>query len=131
MSISYGGADRRKHERVKVSLIVGFMVCKPLEVHMSVENKQTDAVMVDLSKGGMAIISSYSLPVATILELDFALITPYRIDGKIITKMKIEGSVVNRAELGENKYRLGIEFTKIAEKDRVAIVDFVKLTAQS
>ena len=131
MSVLYGGPDRRRDKRVKVNFIVGFLVCKPLEVHMSVENKQTDAVMADLSKSGMAIISSSSLPKAATLELDFTLVTPYRIDGKIITKMKIEGNVVNRADLGENKYRLGIEFTKIDEKDRAAIVDFVKLTAQS
>ncbi|OIO36790.1 MAG: hypothetical protein AUJ74_00710 [Candidatus Omnitrophica bacterium CG1_02_44_16] len=129
MSILYGGPDRRKDKRVKVNFIVGFLVCKPLEVHMSVENKQAQAAMADLSKSGMAIVSDHDLPEAAALEFDFTLVTPYRIDGKAVTKMKIEGNVVNRADLGENKYRLGIEFTKIAEKDEAAIADFVKLTA--
>lgn len=126
MARQYGGPERRKFKRIKVNFMVNYSVRKPLEVSMTIGNQKVEALMVDLSEEGMAINSSYDIPVASFLLINFILIASHRKDENRIRKMMIEGEVVNRTAIDVEEYRLGIRFIRIKEEDRLAIAEFVK-----
>ena len=129
MNMQYSGPDRRKFNRLKVSFIVIYRVHKPLEVIMIVGNKEINAIMLDLSEGGMALSTNYNIPLATIILIKFTLINPYAIGDERICTLEMTGEVRNNVLAGKNDYRLGICFTDITKENRQIIAHFVKTTA--
>ena len=127
MNKKYTGADRRKFKRLKASLIVIYRVHKPLEALVRIGTREINALMLDLSEGGMAIVTNCNIPVSTILLIKFTLINPYTFDDERIRTMEITGQIRNNALLEKKEYRLGVCFTQIAKEDRIAIANFVKM----
>ena len=123
----YDGAERRKFKRLKANFIVIYRVDKPLEVVMVVGTREITALMLDMSEGGMAILTGYNIPMQTIIYLKFTLINPYVFTDDRIRTMEITGEVRYNARLENNEYRLGIYFMRISDEDKAAIVSFVKL----
>ena len=115
------GIERRKFRREKVSFIVNYAIRKPIEVSITLGKRECDALMLDLSEGGMAVASSLDIPLSTTLDITFFLVSK-----KISKRMAIQGETVNRFVLKKNEYRLGIQFTKISQEDKTVISDFVK-----
>ncbi|HAJ56186.1 MAG TPA: hypothetical protein DCL35_00260 [Candidatus Omnitrophica bacterium] len=124
-------AERRKFIRLSVNFIVTFKVDKPPEIRMSVGGMDVDALMMDLSEGGMAITTDYEIPDNTLLNIYFTLINPYRNEDDRVTKMELLGEVRSCSLLDNHKQRrLGICFTQMKESDKRAIASFVKLNAE-
>lgn len=116
--------------RLSVNFIVTFKVDTPPEVRMSVGGLDVDALMMDLSEGGMSITTDYEIPDKTLLNIYFTLINPNRAEDDRVTKMELLGEVRSSSLLDNHKQRrLGICFTQIKESDRRAIADFIKLNA--
>ena len=126
MAEQYGGAERRRFQRLKVDFSVRYQVCKPLEVAMMVGDRKVEAQMLDLSEEGMAIRTTYDIPMDAGLIMNFTLVYAYEQYENIMQEMQIEGVIVNRAELPDKAFRLGIHFLKITPEDRKVIIDFVK-----
>jgi c-di-GMP-binding flagellar brake protein YcgR len=128
MGNDFGGAERRRFERLRVQFSVTYLVQQPLEVVMRVGGEKIATTMLDLSEEGMAIKAAVDIPLATELLMNFMLVYSYTPYENVMQEMKIEGRVVNRAVLKDNEFRLGIHFTKISPEDRGLIVDFIKVT---
>ena len=126
MGSAYDGPERRRFPRVKVNFTISYLVNRPLDFRMSVDNVETSALMLDLSQMGMAILTTSNIPVSTILSITFTLINPYAFGDEQRKTMGIIGEVRNSAPYEKNEYRLGIYFKKLSEEDKTAIANFVK-----
>jgi len=123
----YEGPERRTRKRLKVNFIIIYQVNKPVHVLMLIGAREIDALMLDLSEVGMAILTNYNIPVATSLFIKFTFINVDAIlEDDRVRSMEMTGEVRNSSPEGRDEYRLGIAFTKMAAKDKAAIADFVK-----
>ncbi|MCM8801145.1 MAG: PilZ domain-containing protein [Candidatus Omnitrophica bacterium] len=129
MSKVYAGPERRRFRRVPVDFIVIYQVNEPLVVKMSIGwDTEVEAMMLDLSEGGMAVLTNYYIPKDTVLSLRFTLVNLSLSDQEKIRMMRIVGNVRYAILIGNNEYRIGICFTEISDSDKKAISDFVKLS---
>jgi c-di-GMP-binding flagellar brake protein YcgR len=119
------GIERRRFKRIPVRFDLIYKVNRPPSVRMILGKEELFAWLIDVSIGGMAIITKNFIPDGAELGLTFHLIYKDRQS----PPMHALGSVCYSVLLVDTPgYRLGIEFTKISDKDRQRIVDFVKET---
>jgi c-di-GMP-binding flagellar brake protein YcgR len=126
MQDDYKGIERRKFKRVKVNFTAIYRIDKPIYVRMMAGNREVDGVLLDLSEGGLCILTALDIPASTILLIKFVLIDAHNFGEKRIAKMDIVGEVRYNILFGKYEHRLGIYFTQISDKDRKTIEDFVE-----
>ena len=127
MDNAYQGPERRQFLRVEVEFFVTYKVDRPVEVHAWISNKEINALMLDLSEAGMAIVTNCDIPTATVLSLKFTLIDLHADQEKQVKLINMTGEVCNSTLVENDEHRLGISFTEISEEDKSAIADFVKM----
>ena len=127
MDNAYQGPERRQFLRVEVEFFVTYKVDRPVEVHAWISNKEINALMLDLSEAGMAIVTNFDIPMTTVLSLKFTLIDLQADQEKQVKLINMTGEVRNSALVENDEHRLGISFTEISEEDKSAIADFVKM----
>lgn len=122
--------ERRKFQRLKVDFTLNYRVDSPLEVRMSIGwDSEVDALMVDLSEGGMAILTNCDIPISSILSINFTLINLTAVsDDERIKKLDITGEVRSNIAIDKTDRRLGVKFIQISQKDKEAIAGFVRMT---
>ncbi len=111
-----------------LNIIVLYRIDEPIEVRMQVGNKEIEATMLNLSAGGMALLTDHNIPVWTTLAIKFTLSKMDK-QGEVIFygPMEIIGEVRSNVLVSQNEYRLGIRFTQINLEDKTEIVNFVKM----
>lgn len=119
------GIERRKFKRVRVNFTAIFRIDKPIYVRMMVGNREVDGTLLDLSEGGLCILTTFDIPVATVLLLKFTLISAQEAQEEHIAKMDVVGEVRYNILFAKQEHRLGISFTQISDKDRKTIAEFV------
>jgi len=124
-------SERRRHKRLKVNFTVIYRVNKPLEVRMVIGDKEVHALMMDLSEGGMCILTDYNIPTRTNLFIKFVLINLNAYKDERVKSMEITGEVRYNLAMQDHLYRIGICFTEIDKKDKVAITNFLNMSAIS
>jgi c-di-GMP-binding flagellar brake protein YcgR len=126
MEEGFGGKERRKSERIDVAFTLTYSLEQSYTLHISLGLVDSvEAVMVNLSDLGMAIITNYDIPRGAHLYIKFNLIN-MRLSGDERWRfMKITGEAVSNVELPDENHRIGIRFNKISEEDREAIKNFV------
>lgn len=126
----YTGQDRRRFQRLDLNVIVVYRVDEPPLVRIQIGEKEIEASMLNLSEGGMALVTRYNLPAWTVLSIKFTLSRIDK-DGKVVFygPMEIRGEVRSSMPLEKNEFRVGICFTEMSQRDRAEIANFVK-TAQ-
>lgn len=125
MDSEYGGPERRSSKRIKVDFIVHYSLHRPVEITMGIGSLKIDALMLDLSEGGMSIATNYYLSINTLLFINFILISDAKQGEDRVRKMAIEGEVVGKFAIDGDEYRLGIRFREIRDEDKAAIREFV------
>jgi c-di-GMP-binding flagellar brake protein YcgR len=130
MNSLYGGKERRKTKRIKVNFIVVYRVREPLELLMVVGRQEVDALMLDLSEDGMAVVTKYDIPQSTTLSIRFTLLNLSAERSNRVRSMEIVGEVRYNILAEKNEHRLGIYFTRISQEDKRAIRDFVNMTGE-
>ena len=121
--------EHRKFKRIRINLSVVYRVSKPFGIRMVVGNKEIRATMLDLSEGGISILTNCDIPMASQLFIKFTLFRVENDDVSFYGPMQITGEVRYNMPLGGHEYRLGICFTKLGNQDKAEIADFVKLKA--
>jgi len=123
----FSGHDRRRFQRLELNVIVIYRVDAPPLVRIQVGDKEIEATMLNLSEGGIALLTKYNLPPWTVLSIKFTL---SRIDkeGKVIFMgpMSIRGEIRSNIPFSKDEFRLGICFTDVAHRDKGDISNFVK-----
>ena len=125
MNNEYDGIERRKHKRVKVRLNVIFRKNEPLEVRLRTLDSESRASMVDISEGGMSILSNLNIPVSTVLWIRFTLSKGDKESVSFYGTVEVLGKVVNSSVSGQDSYRLGITFLEMDEVSKREIGNFV------
>ena len=120
------GRERRKSERIDVSFSLTYYLEKPFTLRISLGLVDSvEAIMVNLSELGMAVITSYDIQKGAQLYIKFDLINMLLSGDERWRSMKIIGEVVSNSALADKSYRIGIHFNKISEEDKSAISKFV------
>lgn len=104
-----------------------YQVEKPLALRVQLGfTDEIDALMLNLSDLGMAIITKYDLAAGTQLYIKFSIID-LRLQGdERCRHMEITGEAVSNISLLDASHRIGIRFDRISEADRLAITNFVE-----
>lgn len=121
-----GSREHRRHRRIRVNLSVVFRIARPTTLRMVIGSKEVRATMLDLSEGGISVLSNFDIPAATALLIKFTLFRVENDDVVFYGPMEISGEVRYNMPLGGSEYRLGILFRKITKQDKVEIAQFVK-----
>lgn len=118
--------ERRRSERIDVAFTLTYYLEKPYTLRISLGLVDSvEAVMLNLSDLGMAIITSYDIPQGAQLYIKFDLIN-MRLNGdERWRSMKITGETTSNINLADKNHRIGIHFNKISEEDKAAIRNFV------
>ncbi len=127
MSEESQGRERRKSERIDAAFTLSYNIEKSytLRVNLGVIGS-VDALMVDLSDIGMAIITNYEIPKGAQLYIKFDLINTRLSGDDRWRSMKITGETVSNVKLEGENYRIGIRFNRVSEEDKEAIRNFVQ-----
>src|SRR3989338_9033262 len=113
MEDAYTDTDRRNYKRVKMNCTVIYRMNKPPVTHFIMKGKDIDAKMINISQGGMAMVTSLDIPVSTVLSMRFALLNVDKEIVKFSGPLEVTGEVKSSAPLEKNEHRLGIYFTKM------------------
>jgi c-di-GMP-binding flagellar brake protein YcgR len=120
--------DKRKSKRLRVNLSLTYRIDKPLSMRMMISNREIRATMLDLSEGGLSVLTDYNIPPLSVLFIKFTLFKIEEEDVSFYGPMEIVGEVLYNIPLGGNEYRLGIRFKLISKADKAEIINFIKLT---
>jgi c-di-GMP-binding flagellar brake protein YcgR len=125
-SRKFAGHNRRGFPRLDVNIAVVYDIRRPLIIRMLIGDKPIEAKMLNISPGGVSLLTDYDITPDTLLTLRFAL---SRLDGHahldVLNPMEISAEVRYCIPQKPDKYRLGIAFLDINEKDRAAIENFI------
>jgi c-di-GMP-binding flagellar brake protein YcgR len=121
--------EKRHFQRIDVSFWVEYTLNNELAVQMNVGSMAMEAQALDLSEGGIAILTGLEIPVLSIVNLRFdiplSIVDPDEGPGGPI---KVEGEVrYNFFVKDKNAYRIGISFINLSNEGRRAIADFVRV----
>lgn len=106
-------ADRRSYKRVRMNCTVIYRMDQPPDAHFVMRGKDIDARMIDISQGGMAMVTSSDIPVSTVLSMRFALLNVDKEAVKFSGPLEVTGEVKSSTPLEKNEHRLGIYFTRM------------------
>ena len=119
--------DRRKFKRLQINITVIYRVREPLIARIVIGDNEIEASALNLSQGGIALVTSRNVPCETVLDIRFSL---SKMDPKglvsLYAPMKISGQVRSNLKLSEDEFRLGICFVEINAKDKAKIAEFVE-----
>jgi c-di-GMP-binding flagellar brake protein YcgR len=122
----FNGPERRKYRRYKVKLTVLFHKDASVEARLRAGEKESEATMIDLSEGGLSILTGTDVSEGTTIWVKFSLT---RVENECVNfygSIELRGEVRNKVQIGHG-YRLGISFQKVDERNRREIVDFLNL----
>ncbi|MEN3013806.1 MAG: PilZ domain-containing protein [Endomicrobiia bacterium] len=110
-SNSYTGIEKRKHKRLNV-----FHLTLPIQIRTSKDNVSVAGILLDISAGGIGILSFKEVPVDCIIELSLNLHN--------IKTGPIKAKVV-WIKSQDKTYRIGLQFIEISKEDFIKIANFV------
>ncbi|MBU1083667.1 MAG: PilZ domain-containing protein [Candidatus Omnitrophota bacterium] len=121
-----GKIDKRRFPRAGAKFLMEYKVCRPIEAVKMAGTDNKNALMMDLGEGGAAFVAEYNLPVGSVLEIKFMIITRDYSGKAQHKKIVIMSEVKNSTSLGRNEYRIGIEFMQMDDEKRKVLDAFVR-----
>ena len=120
----YPNLEKRRFSRLKDNIFIfGNLRLNPIE--------EFKALTKDISAGGLMLETERDISEES--ELELQIYQPMDSDKRVIFSIPVLGKVKwttkiekNNFEDGENKYRVGIEFSEIKEDDRQKIIKYVE-----
>lgn len=110
---TYTGIERRSHKRLRMNCTVIYRVNEPVSARFIMRGEDIEAKMLDVSQGGMAMVTNYDIPVATVISMRFTLLNVDREVVKFSGPLQVTGEVRSNVPAEKNEHRLGIYFTKV------------------
>ena len=109
----YLGNERRNGRRLRMNCTVIYRVNEPVSTRFMLGEKDLEAKMVDISQGGMAMVTNYDIPTSTVLSMRFTVLKVHDTVVNFSGPVEITGEVRSNVLLEKNEHRLGIYFTKM------------------
>lgn len=123
----HSGNDRRRFQRLKANLSVFYQVYSPLYLRSIFGQQETEAITLDISKGGMAFLSDKDIPLWSLLLIKIIL---FKTDKEGLVSfsdpVEIVGEVRSNTLIEDNKHRLGICFKAMDDDYRRDIDKFLE-----
>ena len=126
MGNEYKGVERRKFKRLKISLNVIFRKSEPLEVRIKSADKETQAAVLDISGGGICIVTDLNVPPSTELSIRFTLTRTEESRTSYYGTIEVMGKVCYNIAVGQDTYRLGISFCDVDSKSKGDLDNFLE-----
>jgi c-di-GMP-binding flagellar brake protein YcgR len=117
--------ERRAFKRVTTSLHLLYRHQQPVDASIRVEKKENHASILDISEGGLALVSGVKLPLSSKLWIQFTLTLGEESQVSFYEMIETIGEVRNLIAFKENTYRIGIQFLNLDAKCKDAIARFV------
>ena len=128
--MQYSGAERRQFKRVGASFTVIYRINSPITVRMMLGDKEIDAIAMDLSEGGIAVLTKYEVLASSTVSIKFMVFNDAAVSSqKRSRSMEVQGEVRYCFTVKGGAYRLGIRFIDISADDRTFIANFVKMSS--
>ncbi len=129
MPARYSIKDRRKFQRLELNITVYYRIKEPLNIKVMVGDKEIEATMLNISAGGMGIVTKLNIPAYSIILIKITLAKMDK-QGKLSSSepMEVVGEVRYNVLEDDKQYRLGIRFIGIEKQDQVKIENFIKIT---
>jgi c-di-GMP-binding flagellar brake protein YcgR len=120
--------ERRKHKRLKIHLEVAYRIDRPPFARISIGENEIEALALDLSEGGIAILTEHDIPVTSLLSIELFLGNPpHKTGTKTYEAIKTKGKVRSNIVTEKGRHRLGISFEELEEEDRTKVANFVRI----
>lgn len=116
--------NRRMSKRGDAAFVLTYTVQRPYGLRIGLG--LVDAIMLDLSDSGMALITKFDLPVDAQLSLNFNLMNLNLSGEKRLKRLEITGTIVSNFGLPKGDYRIGVHFDSLSNEDKDAINNFIK-----
>ncbi|HOU36307.1 MAG TPA: PilZ domain-containing protein [Candidatus Omnitrophota bacterium] len=111
MRIDNPGDERRRFRRYKLTLNAFYRIDTPVYVRMWFGDQEFEAATLDISAGGIALLTNLDIPVSSTLIINITLFRLDR-DGKVVyfSPGEILGEVRAKGEYDKKHFRLNICF---------------------
>lgn len=118
--------DARRFHRLSLNTSIKFKQYRDYEKRIYYEDKETEALALDIGEGGMGIQTTSFIAEKTYLEIWISL-SSLNEEGQMVFcgPIRIIGKVRWIVPWEEKTFRLGISFLEMQEQDRKAIRDFI------
>ena len=113
MASVYTGIERRSSKRLRMNCTVVYRVNEPPSASFVMQGQDLDAKMIDISRGGMGMITSQDIPVSTLLSMRFTMLNVNNDAVTFSGPMEAKGEVKSNIPLEKEGHRLGIYFTEM------------------
>ncbi len=129
MSARYSIQDRRRFQRLELNITVYYQIKEPLNIKVMFGDKEIEAMMLNISAGGMGMLTKFNIPARSTLLIKITLAKMDK-QGKVsfYGPMEVVGEVKYNVLEEDKQYRLGIRFIKVERQDQVEITNFIKMT---
>lgn len=127
MEDSDNNQNRRKFERLDTAFTLTYRIEKPFALGVQLGSTgDIDALMLNLSDTGMAIVTRHDLPAGAQLLLKLNIIDLRLKGDERYKRMEIGGETVSNVSLPDSGHKIGIRFNRISDADKLVISNFVK-----
>ena len=122
--------DRRRFQRLALNLSVNYRVEDPWYVRLKIGDQEIEATALNVSEGGMALVTDHNVPVSTLLFITFSLFKADR-HGEIVffTPVVTDGKVRSNLSYDRESFRLGIAFVRTGPQASSSLQRFIKLAS--
>jgi c-di-GMP-binding flagellar brake protein YcgR len=110
---TYLGKEKRSDKRLRMNCTVIYRVNEPVSTRFIMSGEDIKAKMIDISQGGMGMVTDYDIPIATPLSMRFTLLKVNKDVVNFSGPVEVKGEVSSNVPLEKNEHRLGIHFTTI------------------
>jgi c-di-GMP-binding flagellar brake protein YcgR len=120
------GSDRRRFRRYKLTLNAFYRIDTPMYVRMWYGDQEFEAYTLDISEGGIGLLTNLDIPVSSTLIIKITLFKLDR-DGKVVyfSPGELAGEVRSKAQQDKKSYRLSISFVHIDSAVATQISEFI------
>lgn len=120
------GNDRRRFRRYKLTLNAFYRIDTPMYVRMWYGDQEFEAYTLDISEGGIGLLTNLDIPVSSTLIIKITLFKLDR-DGKVVyfSPGELAGEVRSKAAQDQKNYRLSISFVHINSVVATQISEFI------
>ncbi|MEK7308818.1 MAG: PilZ domain-containing protein [Nitrospirota bacterium] len=119
--------NRRQFQRLDTTFTLTYQIEKPLALSIELGiSGDIDALMLNLSDSGTAIITRHDLPLGAQLSLKLNIIDLGLEGDERYRRMEIGGETVSSVSLPDASHKIGIRFNLISEANKLIISNYVK-----
>jgi len=118
--------ERRRFKRYKLTLNALYRIDTPVYVRMWFGDQEFEAATLDVSEGGMALLTTLDIPISSTLVINLTLFRLER-DGKIVyfTPGELLGEVRAKTSPDQKKFKLNICFIQASSVVTTEISRFI------